>query len=75
MAEWKKVIVSGSDAELNTLFTSSHITASGDISASNWWYGNLPITEVQDWIVVYDENTGLFARKLLSDFPGFSQGG
>jgi hypothetical protein len=70
MAEWKKVIVSGSDAELRTLFTSAHITASGDISASNFWYGNLPETELQNYVAVYDPDTGQIYKRLLSSFPG-----
>ena len=70
MPEWKKVIVSGSDAELNTLFTSSHITASGDISASNFWYGNLPESDTQVWVVVYDTVTGQLKKRQLSNFPG-----
>ena len=34
MPNWKKVVVSGSDARLASLFTTSHITGSGDISGS-----------------------------------------
>lgn len=34
MPNWKKLIVSGSDAKLNSLDLSSHITASGNISSS-----------------------------------------
>lgn len=70
MAEWKKVIVSGSDAELNTLFTSSHITASGDVSASKFWFGNVPESSTQEWLVVYDPTTGQMKRRQLSSFPG-----
>ena len=70
MAEWKKVIVSGSDAELRTLFTSAHITASGNVSASNFWYGNLPETEDQTYVAVYDPATGQIYKKLLTNFPG-----
>jgi len=35
MPSWKKVIVSGSDAKVATLFTSGHLTASGNFSATN----------------------------------------
>ena len=34
MPNWKKVVVSGSDARLASLFTTSHITGSGHISGS-----------------------------------------
>ena len=34
MPSWKKLIVSGSDARVATLFTSGHLTASGNISGS-----------------------------------------
>ena len=34
MPNWKKLIVSGSDARINSLFTSGHVTASGNISGS-----------------------------------------
>ena len=70
MATWKKVIVSGSNAELNTLFTSGDITASGEISGSSRWFGGLETTENQEYVVVYDTATGEFKYRLLSDFPG-----
>jgi hypothetical protein len=70
MANWKKVIVSGSNAELNTLFTSSHITASGDVSGSSKWFARLDETDNQDILVAYDPSTGEFQYKNLSDFPG-----
>jgi|TARA_B100000959_G_scaffold279426_1_gene339552 hypothetical protein len=35
MPNWKKVVVSGSDARLASLFTTSHITGSGHISGSS----------------------------------------
>ena len=41
MPNWKKLIVSGSDANLNTLSLSSHLTASGNISASGTIIGDL----------------------------------
>jgi len=65
MAEWKKVIVSGSNAHLN------NITASADVSCSGNWFGNLPEADNQEVVVVYDEATGQFKNRLLSDFPGF----
>ena len=34
MPSWKKVIVSGSAARISTLFTSGHLTASGNFSGS-----------------------------------------
>ena len=34
MPNWKKVIVSGSDARINSLFTAGHVTASGHVSGS-----------------------------------------
>ena len=34
MPNWKKVIVSGSDARINSLFTAGHVTASGNVSGS-----------------------------------------
>jgi len=41
MPNWKKLIVSGSDANLNNLSLSSHLTASGNISASGTIIGDL----------------------------------
>ena len=35
MPNWKKVIVSGSDARINSLFTAGHVTASGNVSGSS----------------------------------------
>jgi hypothetical protein len=64
MAEWKKVIVSGSNAHLN------NITASADVSCSGNWFGNLPEADNQTIVVVYDQATGQFKRRLLSSFPG-----
>ena len=34
MPSWKKLVVSGSDARVATLFTSGHLTSSGNISGS-----------------------------------------
>lgn len=66
MAEWKKVIVSGSDAELREVNTSSHITASGIISASGKLYGNLNENSDQTYVVVYNPTTGELEYKLLN---------
>ena len=71
MATWKKVIVSGSNAELNTLFTSSDITGSGEVSGSNKWFGGLETTEDQTYVVIYDTTNGEFKYRSLSSFPGF----
>lgn len=68
MANWKKVIVSGSQAELDTLFTSGDITANGDISGSSRWFGGLETTNNQEYVVVYDTTTGEFKFRLLDDF-------
>ena len=65
MATWKKVIVSGSDGELNTLFTSAHITASGIISASSRLFGGLTTGE-HDEVIIYDTATGELKYKVLS---------
>ena len=59
MANWKKVIVSGSNADLN------HITASGNISASGNLFGNLP-TGTEDKVVIYDSATGQLKFKVLN---------
>jgi hypothetical protein len=59
MANWKKVIVSGSSAELN------HITASGNISASGFLFGVLPENTGENQVVVYNSNTGRLEFKVL----------
>jgi len=64
MAEWKKVIVSGSNAHLN------NITASADVSCSGNWFANIPEADNQEVVVVYDEATGQFKKRTLSSFPG-----
>jgi hypothetical protein len=60
MAEWKKVIVSGSNAELNSILargaiTGSHISSSGDLFASLSTNDNTSFKTV-----VYDPSTGKF---------------
>ena len=59
MANWKKVIVSGSNAHLN------HITASGNISASGKLFGNLPSSELAE-VVIYNTGTGRLEFKTLN---------
>lgn len=59
MANWKKVIVSGSDAELH------HITASGNITASGFLFGNLPLGDNAE-VVIYDTATGQLRYKELN---------
>lgn len=66
MADWKKIVVSGSNPELNI------ITASGDISASGKWYANLDEADNQEKLVTYNPTTGEFGYRLLSSFPGGS---
>lgn len=53
MPNWKKLIVSGSDASLNSLSLSSNLTASGNISASGTIIGDLvpQIPKVEHFIV------------------------
>ena len=60
MANWKKVIVSGSNATLN------HITASGNISASGKLFGLLPENADNPNVVVYNTSTGRLERKVLN---------
>ena len=60
MGEWKKVIVSGSNAELN------NITASAAISASGKLYGGLAPTEDQTYVIIYDTQSGEFKYKELN---------
>lgn len=60
MANWKKVIVSGSNAELN------HITASGDITASGHLFGSMSINETLQYIVVWNSTNGRLERKLYT---------
>ena len=64
MADWKKVIVSGSNAPLN------QITSSSDISCSGNWFAELPEADDQVIVAVYDQTTGQFKRRTLNSFPG-----
>lgn len=58
MAEWKKVIVSGSNAELNRIFASGAITGSA-VSSSGDLFASLSLNP-QDWIVTYNSESGQF---------------
>lgn len=60
MANWKKVIVSGSSPEFH------HVTSSGNISASGKLYGSLDENSDQTYVVVYNPTTGELEYKLLS---------
>ena len=66
MANWKKVIVSGSNAELN------HVTSSATISCSGAWFGGLEETDDQTYLVILDRSNGEFKYRALTDFPGGS---
>ena len=59
MANWKKVIVSGSNANLN------HITSSGVISASGKLFGGLQLGTHPE-VVIYDVDTGELKYKELN---------
>jgi len=73
MAEWKKVIVSGSNASLNHISASDGAFSSNrsaSISCSGNWFANLPEADNQTIVVVYDKATGQFKKRTLSSFPG-----
>ena len=73
MAEWKKVIVSGSNASLNHISASDGAFSSNQsasISCSGNWFANLPEADNQEIVVVYDKATGQFKQRTLSSFPG-----
>lgn len=75
MPSWKKVIISGSNAELHHISASdgfSGASQSASISCSGNWFGNLPEADNQTIVVTYDTSTGQFKQRALSDFPGFS---
>ena len=62
MPNWKKLIVSGSDARINSLFTSGHVTASGNITgsaSSTGSFGQLLVNgvEVGGHPVIADDST------------------
>lgn len=60
MANWKKVIVSGSSPEF------LNVTSSGNISASGKLYGGLDENTDQTYVVVYNPDTGELEYKLLN---------
>ena len=70
MANWKKVIVSGSNADLHHITASGGTPQSASISASGYWYGDLPEADNQIYVVVYDTTTGELKSRLLTSFPG-----
>ncbi len=75
MANWKKVIVSGSNADLNNVSAldgAFSTNRSASISCSGEWYGNVPEADNQTILVIYDQTTGQFQQRALSDFPGGS---
>ena len=63
MANWKKVIVSGSNAELRDISASTVNYDGGlenvlSITASGFWHGYLPENENLVYVVVYDPTDG-----------------
>lgn len=60
MANWKKVVVSGSSPEF------LNVTSSGDVSASGKLYGGLDQNSSQLNVVVYNEATGELEYKELN---------
>jgi len=58
MAEWKKVIVSGSSAELNNIFAKGSITGS-NVSSSGNLFASLSAVP-QNWVVTYKSESGQF---------------
>jgi len=60
MANWKKVVVSGSSPEF------LNVTSSGNISASGKLYGGLDENSDQTYVVVYNPDTGELEYKLLN---------
>lgn len=60
MANWKKVVVSGSSPEF------LNVTSSGNVSASGKLYGGLDINTDQTYVVVYNPITGELEYKELN---------
>tara|TARA_B100002019_G_C21271669_1_gene602720 strand:+ start:1882 stop:4197 length:2316 start_codon:yes stop_codon:yes gene_type:complete len=60
MADWKKVIVSGSNTHIN------HLTSSGNFSASGNLFGNLTENTNLTRVVVYNPLTGQLEQKELN---------
>lgn len=75
MANWKKIIVDASNANLNHVSASDGSfsavgSQSASISCSGNWFGNLPEADNQEILVVYDTTTGQFKQRTLASFPG-----
>jgi|TARA_B100001939_G_C16798468_1_gene554558 hypothetical protein len=70
MANWKKVIISGSNAELANITASQSGLGSSSISCSGNWFANLPEADNQEILVVYNQTTRRFERRNLNTFPG-----
>jgi hypothetical protein len=73
MSNWKKVIVSDANAHLNHVSASDgafSTNRSASISCSGNWFGNLPESEDQTILVVYDRTNGQFKQRTLASFPG-----
>ena len=66
MATWKKVIVSGSNAELNNLYATGDITGSGILSASGKLFGQLDEDTNIEQVIVYDTSNGELKYKTLN---------
>jgi hypothetical protein len=71
MANWKKVIVSGSNAELRDVSASTVNNMNGptslSITASGHWHGDLPINDSLVYVVVYDPSDGQMYIKHQDD--------
>ncbi len=65
MPNWKKVIVSGSDARINSLFTSGHVTASGNISGSSTSTGSFGYVSISGSITGSATSTASFGSLLV----------
>jgi len=62
MANWKKVVVSGSVAQLNNLSIDNNVAITGSINVSGLTNANKPN------IVSYDTTTGLFTYQGTGSF-------
>jgi len=69
MAEWKKVVVSGSNAELNRILASGAITGSSAISASGKIYAGITTANNSN-VVTYNTSTGEFSYTGSSNVGG-----
>ena len=72
MPNWKKVVVSGSNAAFNSVFVTNHVTASGAISSSNslFFSSSLSSDMGKKWFII-EGNIGTgkstFLKKLKED--------